>query len=381
MFRYLVFMSVVFRSLAFVVKQPYKGTLSKSTRASMTTAFSTLASDDEARATALSSEDEAFMMQAVQNAKNGLGRTFPNPVVGCVLVNQDTSEVIGSGFHPRAGMPHAEVFALFEAAGHIPDGVEAAKSVMDPANTLDTVQNLAQKYAESDGPAQLFGDTFAETSVTAYVTLEPCCHYGQTPPCAASLALAKADRVVVGFRDPNPRVDGGGVKLLEEAGVTVEIAPVGKAVHLACAGLVPNFVKRITPRDDWESEMNGALRSALRTLASRKKANSTLAEVPWGGASLKSIPVDDNFEAAVEELVLDPAWMEHVDDVLWRNELMVLRLNKAVAKKKGAKLLGERIAKELQAHVAQTVGHTCLLYRPGIPKVLDLEELAEETKC
>jgi pyrimidine deaminase RibD-like protein/RNA-binding protein YhbY len=368
MFRYLVFMSVVFRSLAFVARNPCK--LNRCTSAS-STAFSTLSSDDE-----------AFMMQAVQHAKNGLGRTFPNPAVGCVLVRQDTAEVIGSGFHPRAGLPHAEVFALFEAAGHVPDGVQAAKSVMNQDDALDTVKNLALKYAESDGPAQLFGDTFADTSVTAYVTLEPCCHYGQTPPCAASLALAKADRVVVGFRDPNPRVDGGGVTLLEKAGVTVEIAPVGEAVHLACAGLVPNFVKRITVRDDWESGMNGALRSALRTLASRKKAASTLAEVPWGG---ESVPVDDNLEAAVEELALDPAWMEHVDDVLWKHELMVLRLNRAVAKKKGAKLLGERIAKQLQAHVAQTVGHTCLLYRPGIPKVLDLqgliEERAEETQC
>jgi RNA-binding protein YhbY len=160
--------------------------------------------------------------------------------------------------------------------------------------------------------------------------------------------------------------------------VTVEIATEGGAVNLACAALVTNFVKRITPRDDWESGMNGALRSVLRTLSSRKKAAGTLAEVPWGGAS---IPVSDNMEAAVDELVLDPAWMEHVDDTLWKHEFMVLRLNKAVAKKKGAKLLGERIAKQLQAHVAQTVGHTCLLYRPGIPKVLDLEELAEETKC
>jgi pyrimidine deaminase RibD-like protein/RNA-binding protein YhbY len=373
MFRYLVFMSVVFRSLAFVARHP--GKLHRVTKASSTPFLSTLS---------LSSDDEAYMMQAVQHAKNGLGRTFPNPAVGCVLVRQgkdtDTAEVIGSGFHPRAGLPHAEVFALFEAAGHVSDGVEAAKSVMN-LNTDDAdwenVKNLAVKYAESDGPEQLFGDTFASSSVTAYVTLEPCCHYGQTPPCAVSLALAKADRVVVGFRDPNPRVDGGGVKVLEEAGVTVEIAPEGEAVHLACAGLVPNFVKRITPREDWESDMNGALRSVLRTLSSRKKAASTLAEVPWGG---ESIPVSDNMESAVDELVLDPAWMEHVDDVLWKHEIMVLRLNRAVAKKKGAKLLGERIAKQLQAHVAQTVGHTCLLYRPGIPKVLDLEALIEEDR-
>jgi pyrimidine deaminase RibD-like protein/RNA-binding protein YhbY len=366
-FRSLLIMSALFRSLAFVTRRPCN--LNRLTRTNArSTALSTLSSDDE-----------AFMMQAVQHAKNGLGQTFPNPAVGCVLVRQDTSEVIGSGFHPQAGLPHAEVFALFQAAGHVADGVQAAKSVIkqdddddDDASLLDTVQNLAKQYAESDGPAQLFGDKLADTAVTAYVTLEPCCHFGQTPPCAVSLALAKVDRVVVGFRDPNPRVDGGGVQLLEQAGVAVEIAPEGETVHQACAGLVTNFVKRISPRDDWVSGMNGAMRGALRKLASQKKAAGTAAEIPWGG---ETIPVDDNLEAAIDELTLDPKWMEHVDSVLWKHELIVLRLNRAIAKKKGAKLLGERIAKQLQAHVAQTVGHTCLLYRPGMPKVLDLEQL------
>jgi RNA-binding protein YhbY len=70
--------------------------------------------------------------------------------------------------------------------------------------------------------------------------------------------------------------------------------------------------------------------------------------------------------------------MEDVDACLWQKELVQLRLGNAVAKKKGAKLLGERIAKDLDAHVAQIVGHTVLLYRPGIPPVLNLEELSEQ---
>jgi RNA-binding protein YhbY len=80
----------------------------------------------------------------------------------------------------------------------------------------------------------------------------------------------------------------------------------------------------------------------------------------------------------VDELVLNPSWMEDVDACLWQKELVQLRLGNAVAKKKGAKLLGERIAKDLDAHVAQVVGHTVLLYRPGIPPVLNLEELSEQ---
>ena len=67
--------------------------------------------------------------------------------------------------------------------------------------------------------------------------------------------------------------------------------------------------------------------------------------------------------------------MERVDHDLWKHELLLLRLNKAIKKNKGVKILGARIAEQLQAHVAQTVGHTVLLYRPGIPPVLDLEAL------
>ena len=76
------------------------------------------------------------MNMAIEHAKNGLGRTFPNPAVGCVLVRQDTHEIVGAGFHPQAGFPHAEVFALLEAGGHVDSGVAAAMSiVVDDSNT------------------------------------------------------------------------------------------------------------------------------------------------------------------------------------------------------------------------------------------------------
>lgn len=331
----------------------------------------------------LTTKDEEYLQQAIDCAKNGLGVTFPNPAVGCVLVEQATDKVLGRGFHPRAGYPHAEVFALFEAAGLVKSGVEAARDVVEKSHSGQAaqgvggqVEELLVQYSSSDGADQLFGDLFANKAVTAYVTLEPCCHYGRTPPCAYSLATSKVNRVVVGFRDPNPRVDGGGVKLLQDVGVTVEMAAdSAPSQEQACHELVTNFVKRITPSEAHDVDyayVTGAMRRALRALAANRKKDGSLVEVEWQGSSVKA---DENMEQTLVELNLSARWMERLDAVLWEQEIVQLRLNKAVAKKKGAKILGQRIADSLRAHVAQTVGHTCLLYRPGMPPVMDLEQL------
>ena len=123
-------------------------------------------------------KDRYFMMLAVEQAKHGLYTTRPNPAVGCVIVQAD--EVVGQGFHPKAGQPHAEVFALKDA------GTRAI-------------------------------------GATAYVTLEPCSHTGPTPPCALGLIKAGVERVVIAGLDPNPQVAGRGVKLLEQAGIAVTV--------------------------------------------------------------------------------------------------------------------------------------------------------------
>ncbi|KAF0569884.1 Diaminohydroxyphosphoribosylaminopyrimidine deaminase [Psychrobacter nivimaris] len=123
-------------------------------------------------------QDRYFMMLAIEQAKRGLYTTRPNPAVGCVIVQAE--QIIGQGFHPKAGEPHAEVFALKEA------GTQAA-------------------------------------GATAYVTLEPCSHTGRTPPCALALVAAKVNRVVIAGLDPNPQVAGRGVKLLEQAGIEVTV--------------------------------------------------------------------------------------------------------------------------------------------------------------
>lgn len=122
--------------------------------------------------------DRDFMRAALAEARKGLGRTAPNPPVGAVIVKDGL--IVGRGFHPKAGEPHAEVFAL-RAAG------EQARGA------------------------------------TCYVTLEPCSHWGKTPPCAEALIAAGVSRVVAGMLDPNPLVAGRGVKLLEAAGIAVAV--------------------------------------------------------------------------------------------------------------------------------------------------------------
>lgn len=324
-------------------------------------------------------DDTHFMDLAIQHAQNAVGFTFPNPAVGCVLVNQETNEIIGQGFHPRAGFPHAEIFALLQAAGHVPDGVEAAKSVLNNSDLKGDIQRLSDIYKSEGGSEKLFGNLFDSRKVTAYVTLEPCSHFGKTPPCALALTQAKVDRVLVGFPDPNPRVSGGGIKQLNDNGVTVDYTD--DKMKDKCSALVKNFVKRIMPRanTEYEQYMSGAKRTALRTYAARKKTDKTLKEQEW---PRKAGKVDDSADLteSVAALPLNPMWMEQVDAMLWEDEVILLRLTHAVAKKKGARILGERIAEQLDAHVAQVVGHTALLYRPAFPAILNLDNLIIEVK-
>ncbi len=120
------------------------------------------------------SNDITYMKRALTLAKKGIGKTFPNPAVGCVIVKNGT--VIGEGWHKRAGGHHAEIHAL-EMAG-------------DKARGADV-----------------------------YVTLEPCSHTGKTPPCSEALIRAGVKKVVAGMSDPNPQVNGGGLKALQQAGI------------------------------------------------------------------------------------------------------------------------------------------------------------------
>ena len=366
----------------------------------------------------LSTSDIQHMKQATTLARIGYGNTFPNPAVGCVLVRHrhhhenDSSqttmpldEVIGSGFHPKAGMPHAEVFALLEACDHIEDGVAGARSVMgavseDEATTSsltskmlnEKVLDLLDVYKSKDGACKLFDGHFNDWNVTAYVTLEPCCHTGQTPPCAMSLVAAGVNRVVVGYRDPNPKVDGGGLQLLQNSGIDVHILSKTKGKKTTkeeikaaseCYNLVKYFVKRISPREESSPELdntiNGKKRRILRSIAGRQKAEGIIQQLDWP-RDHSSTKEEHNEESdlSAQHISINHRYLERIDAALWDYEIVLLRLNKFVKKKKEAKILGGRIAEILNAHVAQVIGHTSLLYRPGFPPLLDLDELLDE---
>ena len=120
--------------------------------------------------------DEQMMARAISLARNGLGRTSPNPLVGAVIVRD--GRIVAEGWHRKAGTPHAEIHAL----------------------------NMAGELARG---------------ATVYVSLEPCAHYGRTGPCAKALVEAGVSRVVVAMTDPNPKVAGKGIAILQEAGIQV----------------------------------------------------------------------------------------------------------------------------------------------------------------
>lgn len=143
-----------------------------------------------------SPQDVAFMQLALDLAKQGEFTTTPNPSVGCVLVKD--GKVVGKGFHAKAGEPHAEVMALREAG----------------------------KNARG---------------ATAYVTLEPCSHFGRTPPCAKGLVEAGVSKVIAAMCDPNPQVAGKGLQILSDAGIESAVGLLEEKAELLNKG----FLKRM----------------------------------------------------------------------------------------------------------------------------------------
>lgn len=147
--------------------------------------------------------DQHFMSRCIELARKAEGRSSPNPLVGAIVLDK-SGAVVGEGFHPKAGQPHAEVFAL-DAAGENARGG------------------------------------------TIYVNLEPCCHFGKTPPCADRVIASGVRRVVYGLKDPNPKVLGGGLEKLRQAGIQVD----GPCLEAECAKLNRAFIKRIEKGMPW----------------------------------------------------------------------------------------------------------------------------------
>ena len=146
-------------------------------------------------------DDARFMARAVALARRGLGRTSPNPPVGAVVVRG--GRIVGEGWHRRAGGPHAEVVALRRAGA-------------------------------------------AARGATLYVTLEPCSHFGRTPPCADAVIAARVGRVVVAVGDPNPRVRGRGLRALRAAGIRVDVGVLANEAG-AVSAWFRHFVVRRRP--------------------------------------------------------------------------------------------------------------------------------------
>jgi diaminohydroxyphosphoribosylaminopyrimidine deaminase/5-amino-6-(5-phosphoribosylamino)uracil reductase len=142
--------------------------------------------------------DEKFMREALRQARKGLGRTSPNPAVGAVIVRN--RKILASGYHKMTGENHAEVEVLAKIGG---------------------------KARKDD---------------VLYVTLEPCNHFGRTPPCTETILKSGLKRVVVGMRDPNPKISGGGCEFLVEKGIEMKIG----ILESECRQLNEAFLKFVT---------------------------------------------------------------------------------------------------------------------------------------
>lgn len=143
--------------------------------------------------------NERFMKIAIELAKKGIGNVNPNPLVGAIIVKDD--KIIGQGYHEKYGQGHAEVNAF--------------KSLTEDA-----------------------------TGATMYVTLEPCSHYGKTPPCVDRIIENKISKVIIGMVDPNPLVAGNGIEKLKKAGIEVEVG----ILEEECRKINEVFIKYITTK-------------------------------------------------------------------------------------------------------------------------------------
>lgn len=222
-----------------------------------------------------SEQDHAWMARAIRLARQGLYSTDPNPRVGCVLVQGD--ELVGEGYHVRAGEGHAEVNALRQA-----------------------------------------GDR--ARGCTAYVTLEPCSHQGRTPPCAEALVRAGVGRVVAAMVDPNPQVAGRGLERLRSAGISTDSG----LLEDEARRLNPGFIRRMETGRPWvrlklamsldgrtamasgESQWitGSAARADVQRLRARSSAILTgVDSILLDDSSLTVRPAEAGFSAAEQEAV------------------------------------------------------------------------------
>lgn len=207
-------------------------------------------------ATVRASPDEVRMDRALALARRGRGRTSPNPMVGAVVVS-DRGEIVGAGFHERAGAAHAEARAV-DAAG------ENARRA------------------------------------TLYCTLEPCAHSGRTGPCAPRIVDAGVRRVVVAVRDPNPRVNGAGIAYLREHGLQVDVgvrrveaARLNEVFFTWVTERRPFVIMKIATSLDGRVAIRPGTRTAITGRAAASAVHRVRAEVDAVGVGSATILIDD----------------------------------------------------------------------------------------
>lgn len=171
-------------------------------------------------------KDRKYIRRCIQLARNGVVGASPNPMVGAVVVCD--GRIVGEGYHRRCGGPHAEVNAI---------------------------ASVRRRYGEQ-------ADALLQRS-TIYVSLEPCAHYGKTPPCAQLIIDSRIPRVVVGCRDPFAKVDGLGIKMLQDAGIDVTVG----VLEQECRDLNTHFMTRHTLHRPhitlkWAQSQDGFIASA-----------------------------------------------------------------------------------------------------------------------
>ncbi|MEA3291753.1 MAG: bifunctional diaminohydroxyphosphoribosylaminopyrimidine deaminase/5-amino-6-(5-phosphoribosylamino)uracil reductase RibD, partial [Pseudomonadota bacterium] len=280
-----------------------------------------------------SAQDHRYMARALQLAERGLYTTHPNPRVGSVVVKDNV--VIGEGWHEKAGGHHAEIYALRQA------GTAAA-------------------------------------GATLYVTLEPCCHHGRTPPCSRAIIEAGISRVVSAMRDPDPRVDNGGIEELRAAGIRVDIGVAEQPARVLNRG----FIRRMQAGRPWTTlkiaasldgrtamangESKWITSDAARKDAHRLRARSS-AILTGSGTVLKD----------------DPSLTARIDGVTRQPLRVVLDSNLSVPSnarlfaQPGETLVFTTVADE-EAHEGLSRENVSVVALPGRRGMVDLEAVVKE---
>ena len=211
---------------------------------------------DRSSLEAVESDDERYMDEALGLAERARGETSPNPMVGAVVVST-RGDVVGSGFHERAGAPHAEVRALDAAS------------------------------AQASG-------------ATMYSTLEPCCHVGRTGPCTERIIEAGVRRVVIGVVDPNPRVSGSGIAYLRGRGLQVDVGIRHRRASRLNEAFItwvttgrPFVTMKVAMSRDGKIAAGAGLRTAITSEESNRVIHRVRAEVDAIGVGSETVLVDD----------------------------------------------------------------------------------------